>query len=173
MEIHILSGASGSGKSRLAGWLKENGAVVCSADDFFMNNGKYVYDPEKIGGAHAACLRDFVHYIRNKQPVIVVDNTSIDIEDIAPYYALGVAYEYRTSIFTTLCDPSIAYSRCTHNVPWSTIQSMCARLENRKLPYWWKEDRVTPKGNSDGTLTLEENEKLTAEFKQRRTKERE
>jgi hypothetical protein len=33
-------------------------AVVCSADNFFMNDGVYQFDPAKLGNAHT-CFRTF------------------------------------------------------------------------------------------------------------------
>lgn len=152
MEVLILSGAPGSGKSTIAKKMVADrpGRVgVCSADDYFMTDGKYVYDSVKIADAHAFCLRSFVSCLHDPDPydMVVVDNTNIDVQDIAPYYALGVAFGCRTSIYTVMCEVEIAHKRCVHGAPLGTIMSACARLANRNIPHYWKEDRVWLKGN--------------------------
>jgi hypothetical protein len=48
---------------------------------------------------------------------------------------------------------------------------MCDRLKNRKLPHYWKENKVWPKGNSCLGLTLEENAKVKEECANRKSKE--
>ena len=56
--VIIMRGLPGSGKSTEAkSYILTHGAVVVSADDFFMVAGKYRYNPAKIGDAHVACMR--------------------------------------------------------------------------------------------------------------------
>ena len=47
----IMRGCPGSGKSYLASKLSRGGAVL-AADDFWMDNGEYKFDPERINEAH-------------------------------------------------------------------------------------------------------------------------
>ena len=47
-----MRGCSGSGKSSLAAVLKSSKGVVCSTDDFFVNNGHYKYDRFELPKAH-------------------------------------------------------------------------------------------------------------------------
>jgi uridine kinase len=60
MDVIILRGISGSGKSHLASRMRlervgsRMGEVTSvSADDYFMRGGKYCFDPEKIEGPMA------------------------------------------------------------------------------------------------------------------------
>jgi predicted kinase len=160
MKIYILSGASGSGKSTLADLLAGNDGVVISADLFFMKDKEcinddgvmtiiqeYKFDPTQLGEAHAQCLRKYVQHIwgytegiGNIPDVLVVDNTNISPEELAPYVALANAFNIEYEIRTIICDPDIAAKRNVHGVPERTVRSMCDRLKNRKLPFYWKEN---------------------------------
>lgn len=139
--IFILQGVSGSGKSTTAGKLAD-AENICSADDFFMQDGKYHFDPSKLGAAHGACLRKFVSLLllnAQKGRPIVVDNTNTTVGEIAPYYSLAEAYGYKPVIVTVECDPVVAAARNTHGVPLAACEGMAARIKatNAVLPPWW------------------------------------
>ena len=56
--VVLVRGLPGSGKSHLARalWsLTDAEMSVCSADDYFMENGVYNFDPTKLPEAHLAC----------------------------------------------------------------------------------------------------------------------
>lgn len=152
MEVIIMSGCSGAGKST---YIKSMSFVeVCSADHFFMQDDVYKFDPTKLGEAHGACLLKYIGLLQERtfrlEPkiIVVVDNTNISTEEIAPYYALADAHKIKVSIHTIICDPEVAFKRNAHNVPLRAIESMCDRLRNRKLPRYWIEKKVWPQGNS-------------------------
>lgn len=139
--IYILQGVSGSGKSSIASKLAD-ADNICSADDFFMRDGKYHFDPTKLGEAHGACLRKYVSLLlvnAQKGRPIVVDNTNTTIGEIAPYYSLAEAYGYKPVIITVECDPDEAAARNTHGVPVKVCWEMNRRimLTNAALPPWW------------------------------------
>lgn len=48
----IMRGISGSGKSTLAKELAGKNGLIFSTDEFFMNNGEYVFDVAKLHWAH-------------------------------------------------------------------------------------------------------------------------
>lgn len=159
LTVRILSGAPGSGKSLIASDIiaaNPPGTVeVFSADHFFMKDGVYNFDLTQIGDAHKSCLRGYaeqLYYITERdfdkpEYTCIVDNTNIDPLDIAAYYDLARAYDINVFITTVRCDPKIAFTRNVHRVPWSTVQSACTRLENRKLSYRWNEQVIRPYGN--------------------------
>lgn len=56
----IIRGPSGSGKSTIASLLvKEFNFRAVEADDYFVVDGAYRYDPAKLTEAHALCLQAF------------------------------------------------------------------------------------------------------------------
>lgn len=53
MKIYFLRGVSGSGKSTEAMRLANNNKdVICSADDYFMKDGEYIFNPSLLAAAH-------------------------------------------------------------------------------------------------------------------------
>lgn len=134
--VIIMSGVSGSGKST---YVKHNfkGSTVCSADDFFMRNGKYSFDPNKLDEAHGFCLRKYARALALDEQRIVVDNTNLTAEEIAPYYAMARAYGYEVELVTLWVHAKTA-ERNVHGVPAKSLERMVSKLQDRKLPPFWK-----------------------------------
>lgn len=134
--VVLMSGIPGSGKST---YVKEQmpDAVVCSADHFFMKNGRYDFNPALLGQAHAACLKKFAEALQSGAPEVVVDNTNISTLELAPYVALAAAYGVHCAVITVHCHPEVAHSRNTHGVPLHAVQRMAEALQKRELPPYW------------------------------------
>lgn len=135
----ILRGVPGSGKSTWAR-LAYPDAAKFSADDYFMQNGQYVFDPSKLGEAHATCLRGFIDWAqRPTSEVAIVDNTSTTIAEVSPYASIALAYGHDIEIITFLCDPTVAAARNVHGVPPAAIVGMDKRLRDSvgQLMPWW------------------------------------
>jgi predicted kinase len=152
MEVIIMRGIPGSGKST---WIKnfiaerkwpENDYVIVSADHYFMVGSCYRYDPKKIGEAHASCLRDFVaelYPMRKDAPRgVIVDNTNTTAVEIAPYYALALAYGAEVKIVRVHCPFEVAHPRNVHGVPQSTVWRMYQNILSERLPPHWNEEIV-------------------------------
>lgn len=91
-KLYILRGPSGTGKSTLA---KELGAKeVCSADNFYMEDGVYNFDPNQIGNAHGQCKGKTKDAMRSGVSPIAVDNTFTKAVEIKPYILLAKTYGY-------------------------------------------------------------------------------
>ena len=135
MKVFILQGVSGSGKSTLANSLR---GEICSADSFFIKDGKYQFDISKLSEAHGKCLKKFIDMVQNNIKLIVVDNTNTTIEEIAPYFAVAQAYNYDIEIISLHCPVEIAAKRNVHNVPKKSIEYMQERIINMRFPYYWK-----------------------------------
>jgi len=97
--IHIMRGLPGSGKTKFirekikAGEWKEEDTVICSADDYMVNEKKeYEFKPVKLTNAHIKCRLKYIKalfYTTNDPTHIVVDNTNIELEHIAEYILLA------------------------------------------------------------------------------------
>lgn len=164
-KVTILSGVSGSGKSKYAGTLlleytsstgltleemlrlpkgdKRATAAYCSADMYFVDaQGKYNFDPTKLSDAHGACMREFISSLQNETEMVVVDNTNTTAVEIAPYILVAQAYGYEVEIITVMCETDADIKACaarnSHGVPEGGIFAQHRRLCARELMPWWK-----------------------------------
>lgn len=139
-EILILRGWPGSGKTYFARKTRpaEHSVLTVSADDFFMQDGWYRFNPRLLGEAHAACFRQFVEAALAPQHVtdiLIVDNTNSRLWEIAPYVAVANAFDIPYQIIHVRCPVDVAAARNVHGVPLASIRRMAAQFE-RPLPYW-------------------------------------
>lgn len=169
-KVCVMRGISGSGKSTVAENIvneelqilaEEMGVpiedlntqemiVICSADHFFMINGTYQFNIEKIGEAHDSCLRKFLDAIfDSKIRVIIVDNTHTMMWEYAPYTAIACAYSCEIAIVEVHRDIMTCIRETKHGVPSSVIKTQYKRFEPTpqefntrviivgKLPNYW------------------------------------
>lgn len=82
----IIRGAPGTGKSVKALEIAASipNTIIVSADDYWMVDGKYVFDASRLGDAHAQCFRQFSEAVAAGRNVIV-DNTNLNYKDICKY----------------------------------------------------------------------------------------
>jgi hypothetical protein len=114
-QVIILRGIPGSGKSHYARSLgitfrvpRTTGkidllripAVVCSADDYFIDprTGQYRFDRQRLGDAHRSCRAAFLDAVRAQEPLVVVDNTNSARWEYQQYFDLAQAYGYEVKI---------------------------------------------------------------------------
>jgi tRNA uridine 5-carbamoylmethylation protein Kti12 len=142
--VVILSGVSGSGKSRLAKSLAEQvkPSVIVSADDHFTgSDGQYRFDQTQLSEAHGACFRTYIEALRSDVELVIVDNTNTTEGEIAPYILASQAYHYDARIFTLMCycdiDIRICAERNTHSVPLGLVCNQAERIWKRNLPGRW------------------------------------
>ena len=146
MNVIILQGIPGSGKSSYVSYLKDVASsytsrevVVCSADHYFMRDGEYNFNPAFLGEAHAACMRRFIETVQQGGDVtVIVDNTNITEIEIAPYYAVARAYSAKVEIVTFACDPFVAARRNEHGVPYEACCRMNDILQSFIQPSFWE-----------------------------------
>lgn len=142
MKMIITIGCSGSGKTTLSRRLMSVlnlDHVRCSADKFFETpNGGYDFDPSKLSEAHGACFREAVEALQRGQNVLV-DNTNTTAAEVAPYIAMGQAYNADVRIVMADCQVDVCIARNTHNVPSNVISrqaKQCAELL-ANWPLFW------------------------------------
>jgi predicted kinase len=144
--VVVMSGVAGSGKSTHASSLPDP-KVVISADDYFLQGNKFVFDPAKILQAHADCFRRFVNALLKGVPLVVVDNVNSNIEELSPYMIGAVAFGYNPEIITI----QVTYlelpkmQRSKHKVPYKMICDQQYRISERVLPPWWRVSEIRPK----------------------------
>ncbi len=100
MKLTIVRGIPGSGKSSLAEKLEKLGksnTIICEADQFFIEEGKYWFDYKFLGDAHKWCQSKCAYYLFKGYDVIV-SNTSIHYKDINTYYKIALKYKADFSI---------------------------------------------------------------------------
>jgi predicted kinase len=129
-KLVVLRGLPGSGKSTVA---KQLGGLVCSADDYFMRDGEYKFDPFLLGKAHKDC-RDTVELaMYNDHQLIVLDNTNTQKWEYEAYLDLAKIYGYEVEIKVvgglSDSDVEVYHARQTHGVPLKSLRKMAARFE--------------------------------------------
>lgn len=112
----LLRGISGSGKSTLAKTLVGNGKIF-STDDYFMNDGKYHFDAEKIGHYHKKNQERTEKAMKDGVSPIIIDNTITKAWEGKPYVKLADKYGYKVKI---------------EELPTPDIDELMRRQESRK-----------------------------------------
>ena len=127
----LVRGLPGSGKSTLANMMAEYivknselAATVCEADKYFEQNGKYLFEPNKIQTAHIWCELQTAKYLKAGNTVIVA-NTFVQLWEMKAYRA--IAQDYNIPLVIYECKGNYG---SIHGVPQSTIERMKAKWEN-------------------------------------------
>lgn len=128
--LYILRGLPGSGKSTLA--LSLYNVEVFSADDHFMVEGEYRFDPSKLPAAHAACQDATLNTLEYGTNVAVA-NTFTQRWEIEPYVKIAAETGSRLVIIDLfdggMTDEELAQKN-VHGVPVKSIRDMRARWEH-------------------------------------------
>lgn len=129
--MFILQGAPGSGKSKIAEAIMRQAAaedffpaVICSTDQFFMVNGKYVFDRTKLAECHKLNQDKAKQYLVNGYSV-VIDNTNIKKIHVEPY--VRIAKEAKAQIQIIRCYGKF---QNVHGVPEEIVQRMRNEMED-------------------------------------------
>lgn len=123
-----MRGPSGSGKST---YIQNHlpGAYVCSADHYFIDkDGTYRFDRQGLGAAHVECQRKFKQALKDRVPLVVVDNTNTTTREMKPYVQAAKHQGYRVECVRLDTPADVAAGRNQHGVPYGTVQSMIARM---------------------------------------------
>lgn len=129
MTLYLVRGLPGSGKSTLAHKLAPR---ACSADDFYMVNGVYQFDPATLAYAHAHCQSRARTSLLRGLPVAVT-NTFAQRWEMEPYLQMAQLHGYRVTVIDLydngMTDEQLAYLT-VHGVPEGRIAAMRARWEH-------------------------------------------
>src|SRR5574337_937540 len=98
----LTIGCAGSGKTTYAERLTRKLNAIfglrvadCCADDYFVKDGKYNFDRNKLGQAHNYCRETAQKYMRSGVDCLVVHNTSTTYKERKPYHELAKQWDYR------------------------------------------------------------------------------
>jgi len=121
-ELILLRGLPGSGKSTLA-------KLICNqhveADEFFMEDGEYKFDPTKLKQAHEWCQFQAKGWMKQGYNV-VVSNTFTQEWEMDAYYWLAEQYGYRVH---SLVVETRHMGVNQHGVPADKLEQMKNRFE--------------------------------------------
>ncbi len=132
-KVYIIRGLPGSGKSYAVSKLAGEDACICNADQFFMVDNEYRFDPTKLPVAHAECFKWFLDAIFKKYDKIIVDNTHIHRWEYQNYELAARIAGYQVEIMefrpVTIDDVKLCIRRNTHRVPPDIIAKMAIEFE--------------------------------------------
>lgn len=135
MKLILMRGVSGSGKSTLARKLAEaHDGIILSTDDYFMVDGKYVFEARMIGVNHARNQERARMMMQEKNPCVIIDNTNTQAWEMRPYVEAALELGYEVEIHEP--DPvpleeimRRQESRPDKNLSLEIVQRMLERFE--------------------------------------------
>lgn len=127
-ELFLLRGLPGSGKSTLA---KSIGGLHIEADQYFMEDGVYKFDPTQLKNAHNYCQGQTQAWMKTDGAQvnvnrIVVSNTFTQEWEMQPYYDLAEKHGYR--VYSLVVENRHGGLN-EHNVPEESMVKMKNRFE--------------------------------------------
>ena len=129
----LVRGVPGSGKSTTAKLLGAGGAGYAhfEADQYFMVDGKYKFDPTKLKEAHAWCRDSVEHamllnHTTGYNSTIIVSNTFTQEWEMQAYYDLAKSWGY--TVFSIIVENRHGGVN-EHGVPDEVLTKMKDRFE--------------------------------------------
>jgi len=122
-ELFLLRGLPGSGKSTLA---KALGGEQVEADQYFIVDGEYHFDPTKIKTAHEWCRNQVSDWMFLEFERIVVSNTFTQEWEMEPYFQM--AREKGYMVYSLVVENRHGGEN-VHGVPAEKLQQMKSRFE--------------------------------------------
>jgi predicted kinase len=121
-ELILLRGLPGSGKSTFAELI---GGFRCEADMFFMEDGEYKFDINRIKEAHHWCKKECESFMVREKPKVIVSNTFTQEWEMEDYYDLAKRYGYKV---TSVIVENRHGGESIHSVPDATLGNMRNRF---------------------------------------------
>jgi predicted kinase len=121
--LYIVRGIPGSGKSTFANSLD---CPVFEADMYFMNDGEYKFEADKLKLAHNWCKLRVEHSMEDDFQKIAVSNTFTQEWEMEAYYEMAKQYGY--TVFSVIIENRHGGIN-QHGVPEDKLQMMKDRFE--------------------------------------------
>lgn len=125
----LLRGVPGSGKSTEARRLMsgcEGKSAHYEADQYFMADGSYHFDPAKLPEAHGQCQAKTRAALEDPSvEMVVVSNTFIRAWELKPYFDMAAELNVRVVVRRT----TKVYGNA-HGVPEDRVRAMLSAMED-------------------------------------------
>ena len=122
--LTLIRGLPGSGKSTYAETLVDARPVLLDADQYFMEDGVYRFDPSSIKLAHEWCQATTKRYLSTNNNVVVA-NTFTKIWEMQPYFDMAQDLGLQVTVVKT-----VGEFGSIHDVPSEHISIMRGRWED-------------------------------------------
>ncbi len=124
----LLRGLPGSGKSTVAELMGAKGAGYAhfEADMYFMVDGEYRFEPDKLRLAHNWCQIQTEKAMADDTAIVIVSNTFTQEWEMERYYELAKYYDYRV---TSLVVENRHGGVNQHGVPEDKLEIMRNRFQ--------------------------------------------
>ena len=104
-----------------------NFGTICCADDFFVEDGEYKFDPSKLPQAHKKCKEDAEMSMQKNFSPVLIANTNTSEWEFADYEQLAEKYGYR--VFHVIVENRHGNAN-THNVPEEILEKQKQKLKS-------------------------------------------
>jgi hypothetical protein len=110
----LIRGLPGKGKTTMAMGFQNDGYLHHETDQFFLVDGEYRFDPNRLPEAHAWCLQQ-TRTALDSGECVVVANVFANLDDIKPYTELGVDYQVEEATYP---------GQSIHKIPAAVLRAM-------------------------------------------------
>lgn len=140
--VIINRGIPASGKSTLTNKIvetlknKEISAVAHSTDTYFIVDGEYSFDSNKLREYHLKNQAVFKKSLEQNIEVVICDNTNIEPWEASPYYEMAKKFNYRVLLIDLQSRDLDSHHQVQNNegynrnIPIKTLEDMYERYQN-------------------------------------------
>lgn len=122
-KLILVRGIPGSGKSTIAAAaMDEFDSVHLEADMYFIKDGEYKFDADRLHQAHMWCQHETNRHLE-LDFLVVVSNTFTTIKELRPYFDIALEHKILPAVY-------LAQNQFSniHNVPQESLDRMKRRF---------------------------------------------